>query len=33
MVGGDSRDPEELDVEGITWDELLIDDEDEKTMN
>ena len=38
MAGGDSRngsrDPEEeSDVEGFSWDELLIEDEDQETMD
>ena len=31
-AGGDSRDAE-LDVEGVCWDELLIEDEDEEIVN
>ena len=32
-AGEDSRDAEELDVEGVCWDELLIEDEDEEIVN
>ena len=33
VAGGDSKDAEESDVEGFSWDELLIEDEDEETMD
>ena len=34
VAGGDLRDAEEeSDVEGFSWDELLIEDEDEETMD
>lgn len=34
MTEGDLRDPEEeSDIEGFSWDELLIEDEDEETMD
>jgi hAT family C-terminal dimerisation region len=34
VAGGDSKDTEEeSDVEGFSWDELLIEDEDEETMD
>ena len=33
IAGGDSRDPEEESDEGYTWDELVIEDEDEEIMD
>jgi hypothetical protein len=33
VAGGDSKDAEESDVEEFSWDELLIEDEDEETMD
>ena len=32
-AGGDSRDAEELDAEGVCWEELLIEDEDKEIVN